>query len=104
MVLSRRADGQLQARVTTALYLEYEAVLKRPEQRTVHGFDLDGINRMRGDLAAVLAPVEVRLVGAVETAAAFLKNRAGDAAGAGLRSFLDRVPDAPPEPGDGLDA
>ena len=39
-------------------------------------------------------------VGAVETAADFLKRRAAGATGEGLRRFLDRVPDAPPQPGD----
>lgn len=33
----------------------------------------------------------------------FLKARAGTATGAGLRSFLDRVPDRPPHTGDELE-
>lgn len=41
-------------------------------------------------------------VGAVETAAAFLQRRTGNATGTGLRRFLDKVPDAPPVPGDEL--
>ncbi|WP_114858946.1 putative toxin-antitoxin system toxin component, PIN family [Azospirillum brasilense] len=59
-VLSRLADRQFSALVTTALFLEYEAVLKRPEQRAVHGLDLDGIDGLLGELAAILEPVEVR--------------------------------------------
>lgn len=39
-------------------------------------------------------------VGAVETAAGFLKRRAGDAKPEDLLPFLDRAPDALPEPGD----
>jgi HicB-like protein involved in pilus formation len=41
-------------------------------------------------------------VGAVETAAAFLRRRAESATGAGLRRFLDNMPDVPPMPGDEL--
>jgi hypothetical protein len=41
-------------------------------------------------------------VGVVETAAAFLGRRAEGATGAGVGRFLDRVPDAPPVPGDEL--
>lgn len=59
----------------------------------------DGVSLNQWIAAAV-----AEKVGAVETAAAFLKDRAGNATGAGLRSFLDRVPDAPPAPGDELDA
>lgn len=39
-------------------------------------------------------------VGAVETAAEFLKRRAGDAKPEELLWFLDNAPDVPPEPGD----
>lgn len=39
-------------------------------------------------------------VGAVETSAAFLKRRAGDARPADLLWFLDNAADEPPVPGD----
>lgn len=55
----------------------------------------DGVSLNQWIAAAV-----AEKVGAVETAASFLKARAGAATGAGLRSFLDRVPDVVPEPGD----
>ncbi|WP_451986139.1 pilus assembly protein HicB [Azospirillum endophyticum] len=58
----------------------------------------DGVSLNQWIAAAV-----VEKVGAVETAAAFLKARAGNATGAGLRSFLDRVPDKPPQIGDELE-
>jgi len=38
----------------------------------------------------------------METAAEFLKRRAGNATGDGLKAFLDRVPDVEPDPGDEL--
>jgi hypothetical protein len=38
----------------------------------------------------------------METAADFLKRRAGAATGGGFAAFLDRVPSAPPVPGDEL--
>lgn len=57
----------------------------------------DGVSLNQWIAAAV-----AEKVGAVETAAEFLKSRTGEATGAGLRSFLDRVPDVPPQPGDEL--
>nr|WP_044552536.1 putative toxin-antitoxin system toxin component, PIN family [Azospirillum lipoferum] len=59
-VLSLLADGQFRALVTTALFLEYEAVLKRPEQREVHGLGEADVDRLLAELAAVLEPVDVR--------------------------------------------
>jgi len=37
-LLREVATGRLRPLATTALFLEYEAVLKRPEHRLVHGF------------------------------------------------------------------
>jgi putative PIN family toxin of toxin-antitoxin system len=59
LVLRKVAAGRLQAVATTALLLEYEAVLKRPEQRLVTGLRLDDIERILGALARVLEPVDV---------------------------------------------
>ncbi len=47
-----------------------------------------------------IAMAVAQKVGAVETAADFLKRRADGATGEGLRGFLDRVRDVPPQPGD----
>lgn len=58
----------------------------------------DGVSLNQWIAAAV-----AEKVGAVETAASFLKARADTATGTGLRSFLDRVPDRPPQPGDELE-
>lgn len=46
--------------VTTALFLEYEAVLKRPERREAHGLSESDLDGMLSELAAVLEPVDVR--------------------------------------------
>lgn len=47
-----------------------------------------------------IASAVAQKVGAVETAADFLKRRAGSATGDKFATFLNRVPPAPPEPGD----
>ena len=59
-VLSLLADGQFTGLVTTALFLEYEAVLKRPEQCEVHGLSEADLDGLLSELAAVLEPVDVR--------------------------------------------
>ncbi len=46
--------------VTPALFLEYEDVLKRPEQRLVTGLDGDEIDRFLAALASACEPVEVQ--------------------------------------------
>jgi hypothetical protein len=38
--------------------LEYEEVLKRPEQRLAHGLALDAIDEFLAELAALVEPVE----------------------------------------------
>lgn len=46
--------------VTTALFLEYEDVLKRAQQRLAHGLDNAGIDRFLGALASASEAVNVR--------------------------------------------
>ena len=58
-VLRKVAHGRLTPLVTPALFLEYEAVLKRPEQRLVHGLGLREIDRFLAGLAAASEAVEV---------------------------------------------
>jgi putative PIN family toxin of toxin-antitoxin system len=58
-VLREVAYGKIQPLVTPALFLEYEAVLKRPEQRLAHGLGLRGIDRFLAALAASCEAVEV---------------------------------------------
>ena len=53
------ALGRLIALVTPALFLEYEAVLKRPEQRLAHGLGLKEMDRFLAAFASACEPVEV---------------------------------------------
>jgi putative PIN family toxin of toxin-antitoxin system len=43
---------------TLPLFLEYEDVLKRAEQRLAHGLTLEGIDEFLVELAALIEPVE----------------------------------------------
>ncbi len=56
MVATRR----VQMLATPPLFLEYEDVLKRAEQRLVHRLESDEIDRLLAELAALVEPVEVR--------------------------------------------
>lgn len=58
-LLREAANGRLTPLVTPALFLEYEAVLKRPEQRIAHGLGLRDIDRFLAALASACEPVEV---------------------------------------------
>jgi putative PIN family toxin of toxin-antitoxin system len=58
-VLRQAALGHLTPLATPALFLEYEAVLKRPEQRLAHGFSLEDVDRFLAALASACEPVEV---------------------------------------------
>src|SRR5690606_2060024 len=58
-VLREAAQGRLTPLVTPALFLEYEAVLKRPEQRLAHGLGLRDIDRFLAALARACEPVDV---------------------------------------------
>jgi predicted nucleic acid-binding protein len=53
------ARGEARPVATTALYLEYEAVLKRPEHQTARGLSNDDIDQFLIELAAVTDPVEI---------------------------------------------
>ena len=54
-------DGKVVPLVTIGLFLEYEDVLKRPEQLEANGMTRDLIDRFLGALAALAEPVEVHL-------------------------------------------
>lgn len=54
------AGQEITPLVTTALFLEYEDVLKRSEQRLVHGLGLDEIDLFLAALASACEPVEIR--------------------------------------------
>jgi putative PIN family toxin of toxin-antitoxin system len=59
-VLRLVAARKLVPLATTALFLEYEAVLKRSEQRLAHGLRLDEIDQFLAALASACEVVDVR--------------------------------------------
>ena len=58
-VLREVARGRLTPLVTPALFLEYETVLKRPEQRLVHGLSPRDVDRFLAALASASEAVDV---------------------------------------------
>src|SRR3984957_6536595 len=54
------AERRLVPLATTALFLEYEEVLKRPEQREVSGLTLRQLDDALTAFASAIEPVEVR--------------------------------------------
>jgi len=52
------ADKRITPLATVTLFLEYEDVLKRPEQRLAHGLSLDEVDRILASLAGLIEPVE----------------------------------------------
>jgi putative PIN family toxin of toxin-antitoxin system len=61
-VLRLVAARRLLLLVTPPLFLEYEDVLKRPEQRLAHGLASDAIEDFLSELAALIVPVEVHFL------------------------------------------
>ncbi len=59
-VLGLVASRKIVPLATPALLLEYEDVLKRPEQRSVTGLSLAEVDSILAALAAALEPVNVR--------------------------------------------
>ena len=57
-VLRLVARNDLTLLATPPLFLEYEDVLKRPEQRLAHGLDVQQIDEFLAELAALIKPVE----------------------------------------------
>lgn len=51
--------GRARALVGVAMFLEYEAVLKRPEQRIEHGFTLSEIDNLLDAFARFTEPVDM---------------------------------------------
>jgi putative PIN family toxin of toxin-antitoxin system len=58
-VLRLVALRRLVVLATSPLFLEYEDVLKRPEQRLAHGLATDAIDEFLAELAALVEPVEI---------------------------------------------
>jgi len=59
LLLERVARGLIRPLVTTALFLEYEDVLLRPEHRLVTGMSEKDVERVLAALASAAEPVEV---------------------------------------------
>lgn len=59
-LLEQVANGTVRALCTTALFLEYEAVLARKETRAATGHSLNDVEAIMNALAAVAEPVDVR--------------------------------------------
>ncbi|HLI12532.1 MAG TPA: putative toxin-antitoxin system toxin component, PIN family [Alphaproteobacteria bacterium] len=53
------ADRSLVPLATQPLFLEYEDVLKRPDQRLAHGLAIEELDRVLAALASAVEPVEV---------------------------------------------
>jgi putative PIN family toxin of toxin-antitoxin system len=62
VILEAVADRRLVLLATPALFLEYEAVLKRPEQRRATGLSLAGVDALLGALAVLIEPVEMHML------------------------------------------
>jgi len=60
LLLRQVASGTVRVLCTTALFLEYEAVLARAETRTATGHSLDDVEAIMSALAAIAEPVDVR--------------------------------------------
>jgi putative PIN family toxin of toxin-antitoxin system len=58
-VLQLIANRRLIALATPPLFLEYEEVLKRPEQQLVHGLMPDAVDEFLAELAALIEPIEL---------------------------------------------
>ena len=58
-VLRLVANGRLVLLATPPLFLEYEDVLYRPEQRLAHGLAPEAIDKFLAELSALIEPVEV---------------------------------------------
>jgi putative PIN family toxin of toxin-antitoxin system len=61
-VLRLIANRRLVALATPPLFLEYEDVLKRPEQRLAHGLVPESIDEFLAEFAALVEPVEVHFL------------------------------------------
>jgi putative PIN family toxin of toxin-antitoxin system len=60
-ILRLIAEQKIRPLATPSLFLEYEAVLKRPEQRVAHKFDLPQIDQFLSALVSAIEPVEVHI-------------------------------------------
>lgn len=56
-LMRRFYQGDFEMQVSASLLFEYESVLKRPEQRAIHGLSLHEVDEFLHDLASRLTPV-----------------------------------------------
>ncbi|HKS96429.1 MAG TPA: putative toxin-antitoxin system toxin component, PIN family [Terriglobia bacterium] len=56
------AGRQLVLLATPPLFLEYEDVLSRPEQRLIHGLKPEALEQFLAELAALVEPVDVHFL------------------------------------------
>lgn len=61
-LLAGIASRTLKPLVSISLFLEYEAVLKRPEQIAAHGFTTDEIDHFLTEVAMLAEPVETHFL------------------------------------------
>ncbi|GLS28779.1 putative toxin-antitoxin system toxin component, PIN family [Mesorhizobium albiziae] len=61
-ILRLVAERRLRPLVTTALFLEYEDVLSRPEQREANGLSVQQVAELMAEFAALAEPVEVHFL------------------------------------------
>jgi putative PIN family toxin of toxin-antitoxin system len=61
-VLRLVASRRLVLLATPPLFLEYEEVLRRPEQRLVHGLTPGAIDEFLAELAALVEPVDIHFL------------------------------------------
>src|SRR5579863_6107379 len=61
-VLRLVAQRRLIPLATPPLFLEYEDVLKRPEQRLAHGLTLESVDEFLAEFAALVEAVEVHFL------------------------------------------
>src|SRR5271165_2939130 len=61
-VLRLVANRRLVLLATPPLFLEYEDVLQRPEQRLAHGLTSEEVHEFLAELAALIEPVEVHFL------------------------------------------
>ncbi|MBZ9846677.1 putative toxin-antitoxin system toxin component, PIN family [Mesorhizobium sp. CA14] len=61
-VLRLIAERHVRPLVTTALFLEYEAVLSRPEQAAIHRLSAVELDRLLAGFAALAEPVELHFL------------------------------------------
>ena len=52
-------ERRIRALASVPLFLEWEAVIKRPEHRLVHGLSLERLDTVLADLAALIEPVQL---------------------------------------------